>query len=507
VNDLSVVLERWAGFRPDHVAVRDAAGARSYGDFAGGVARWAGALYHDLGIRRGDRVAYLGLNRAELLLTLFGCARLGAAMVAVNCRLAPPEITFVLADSGAKVLTGDGDLVAAVAPHRHELVDLQVALGVGELAALAAAATPAPPAGAADDPVLICYTSGTTGRAKGAVLTQGALAANAAESRHMHDLGSGDHVLTPIPMFHVGGLNIQTTPALLSGATATLLERFDPGEWLGAVAQLRPTLSVLVPATMAAVIGHPAWAGADLSSLRSLTTGSSAVPVPLIGAFHTRGVPVIQIYGSTETGPVAIYQRREQAVRHLGTTGLPGPTTDLRIVPTGIVPAGSGDVPAERAEVAAGQPGELWLRGPQLFSGYWNNPEATAAALIDGWFRTGDIGYRDGAGQVVISDRLKDMIISGGENIYPAELEQVLATVTGVAEAAVIGRPDDRWGEIPLAVVVAAPGAMLSEADVLGAFAGRLARYKHPRAVVFVDALPRNVMGKVLKTELRARFG
>ena len=216
------------------------------------------------------------------------------------------------------------------------------------------------------------------------------------------------------------------------------------------------------------------------------------MPRPLIEAFHQRGVPVIQIYGTTETGPVAVYQRREQAFAHVGTTGLPGTLTELRIVD------------AEGNDVVPGEPGELWLRGPHNFSGYWNNPEATAAALVDGWFRTGDVGFVDAAGQVAISDRLKDMVISGGENIYPAELEQVLATVPGVAEAAVIGRRDERWGEIPLALVVRAEGARLTEAAVLAAFDGRLARFKHPRAVQFIDALPRNVMGKVLKTELRA---
>ncbi len=494
--DLSVRIERWAAFQPEAVAVRDAGGERTYAAFTDDIGRLATALAADFGVGRGDRVAYLGLNRAELLVTLFACSRLGAAMVAVNWRLAAPELAFVLADSGASVLIADPDFAATVDDVRPSLPALREVVLRPDVAALIARADRlAPPAGRPSDAALLCYTSGTTGRAKGAVLTQAALAANAQQSVHMHDLVAADHVLTPIPMFHVGGLNIQTTPALLNGATVTLQERFDPGQWLADVARLRPTLSVLVPATMAACIAHPAWAETDLSSLHSLTTGSSTVPRPLIDAFHERDVPVIQIYGTTETGPVAVYQRREQAFAHVGTTGLPGILTEMRIVD------------ADGGDVAPGEPGELWLRGPHNFSGYWNNAEATEAALVDGWFRTGDIGFVDDAGQVVISDRLKDMVISGGENIYPAELEQVLAALPGVVEAAVIGRRDERWGEIPLALVVRAEGADLTEASVLAAFDGQIARFKHPRAVQFVDALPRNVMGKVLKTELRVNFG
>jgi fatty-acyl-CoA synthase len=296
-----------------------------------------------------------------------------------------------------------------------------------------------------------------------------------------------------IPLFHVGGLNFQTTPALLAGATVTLHPRFEPAAWLSDVARLRPTTSVLVPATMQAVIADSAWPTADLSSLRMLVTGSAVVPPRLIEAFHARGVPVCQVYGLTETGPIAVHQRPEDALTHLGSTGLEAALTEARIVD------------ADDRDVEGGRSGELLLRGPNVFRAYWRNATATESAFDNaGWFRTGDVGHRLPDGHIVIDDRVKDMVISGGENVYPAEVEQVLSTSPELQEVAVVGAPDERWGEVLVAVAVRVPGSAVSEADVLALCDGRLARFKQPRRVVFVDQLPRNAMGKVLKHELRA---
>ena len=296
--------------------------------------------------------------------------------------------------------------------------------------------------GGLDAPLLLVYTSGTTGQPKGAVLTQNALLFNALNSVHMHELTPSDHILTVLPMFHVGGLNIHTTPGLYIGATISIHRRFDPSATLAAIEKDRPSLLVLVPATIAALIQQPNWQTTDLSSLRIVTTGSSIVPHSLIEAWHDRGIPVIQVYGSTETGPVALYQREEDAMTSVGSTGRGALHTELRIV----------DDAGE--DVKPGASGEF-VAGVRIF--FRNTGETVAQVwkrLKTDWFCTGDIGYRDERGYVFINDRKTDVVISGGENIYPAELEQVLDGIDGIVEASVVGAADDKWGEIPVAVVV-----------------------------------------------------
>jgi fatty-acyl-CoA synthase len=335
--------------------------------------------------------------------------------------------------------------------------------------------------GADADDLLIVYTSGTTGKPKGAVLTQSALLWNGYNSIHAHDLSQSDHVLTSLPMFHVGGLNNQTLPALLAGASVTLHRRFDAALWLSDVAARRPTISLLVPAAMQAAVTHPAWAATDLSSLKMLNAGSMVIPDALIRAFHARGVPVGQIYGCTETAPVAIVLHKEDAVRKLGSTGKPALHCEVKLVE-----------------------GEVWVRGPNVMRAYWNDAAASAAALTpEGWFKTGDLARVDEDGYFWIMGRSKDVIISGGENIYPAELENVLADCPDIAEAAVIGMEDAKWGEAACACVVVKEKKILHEKQILELFADRLAKFKHPRRVVFLDSLPRNAMGKVQKAELK----
>lgn len=348
--------------------------------------------------------------------------------------------------------------------------------------------------GAADleCPLLVVYTAGTTGQPKGAVLTQSALFWNAVNSAAMHDLTSGDVILTTLPLFHVGGLNIQTLPALHAGAEVVLQRRFELEPAMRAIEQAKPTLTVLVPAQLKAFVEHPGWPALRLNSLRAVTTGSTIVPIPLIEAWHARGVPVIQVYGSTETGPIALHQRIEDAFASVGSTGKPALHSEARIATR------------HGRQAAAHERGEILVRGPNVMREYWNNPAATAEALKDGWFATGDVGHRDEQGNFYIDERKGDVIISGSENIYPAELEAVLHAAPAVADAAVVARPHARWGEVPVAVVVRRAGAELTRDAVLALFAGRLARFKHPDEVIFVDELPKNAMGKVLKYRLRA---
>jgi fatty-acyl-CoA synthase len=459
--------ERHADHAPDRVALRFEGQALTWRAFSRAVGDAEAAL-SGRGIGHGDRVGFLGHNHPSQLVLLFACARLGAIQVPLNWRLAAPEWQFILADSGTRLLCATTEMLDAArgaAPEGCAVADA-TALGAGE---------PTIAVGDEQDPLLLVYTSGTTGRPKGALLDQRALLFNALNALHGFDLTAADRVLTVLPLFHVGGLNIQTTPALYAGAQVLLQPRFDPVAFFDAIERDRPTLSLVVPAVMQALVAHPRWASADLSSLRAVGAGSSDVPIPLIEAFHAKGVPVQQVYGATETCPIAILQTRAEALAAPGSIGRPAMHAECRLAPSG----------------------EIELRGPAVLRGYWKRDDA----LRDGWFATGDVGRTDPEGRFWFTDRLKHVIISGGENIYPAEVERVLATAPGVAEGAVVGRPDPKWGEVPVAVVVPADG--FDAARVLAHFEGRIARFKHPRAVVTLPALPRTALGKVAVAELR----
>jgi fatty-acyl-CoA synthase len=488
--NLADFVERHADFAPGRVAISFADADYDWAWLANAVRRLAGRLA-GRGIGPGDRVAHLGLNHPLFLVLLFACARRGALLLPLNWRLAPPEHLWMLRDAEPALLLHDSEFAdAAQALARDARVPGQLL----DSALLDAPPEAGEPAADPAAPVLLVYTSGTTGRPKGAVLTQGALIWNAVNSRAMHDLVSGDHVLTTLPMFHVGGLNMQTVPALWAGARVTLHHRFDPAATLAAIAEARPSLAVFVPAQLQALIAHPRWPETDLSSLRAITTGSQIVPVPLIAAVRRRGVPVIQAYGATETATLALYQTVRDADAAIGSCGKPALLGDARIVDA------AGRV------LPPGEAGEILVRGPNLMQGYWRNPAASAAALRDGWFHTGDIGHRDADGWYYVDERKSDVIISGGENIYPAEIEAILLEAPELAEAAVVARPDERWGEVPVAFVVLQPGGALDEAALLARFAGRLARYKIPRAIIAAEALPKSALGKVQRHELRQRL-
>lgn len=462
--NLSRIVEHWANHCPSRVALHFEGEDWTYAELWRRIEDATRALQ----VARGERIAWLGYNHPDMLVLLFAAARRGAMLVPLNWRLTAAEHRAILSDCQSRWLFSDADFSGAAR---------DLGTPVGSLDADMASA----PIGTDDDELLIVYTSGTTGRPKGAVLSQAALLYNGYNSIHAHDLGQADHVLSTLPLFHVGGLNNQTVPALLAGATVTLHKRFEPAAWLHDVQSRKPTLSLLVPATMQAVIGHQAWAGCNLSSLRLIHTGSMVVPESLIRAFHERGVPVGQIYGATETAPIATVLRREDALRKVGSAGKAALHCDVKLAD-----------------------GEILVRGPNVMRRYWNDPAATSQALdSDGWFRTGDLARLDEDGFFWIMGRLKDVIISGGENIYPAELENVMADCPAIAEAAVIGVADAKWGEAACAVVVRKVGAAIDEATVLALFRDRLARYKHPRRVVFADTLPKNALGKVQKHELK----
>jgi fatty-acyl-CoA synthase len=483
---------------PAKVAIHYDGGQLSYAKLARRIDEFAAAL-RAAGIERGDTVAWLGQNRPRLLAMLFASARLGAMLVPLNWRLAPAEHRAMLAEAAPRLLFVDDSytapsVAAAIAPAGTRCIALGADVPAGWShwdGFLARAGGPAPDRSDPAAPLLLCYTSGSTGRPKGVLLSQDALDANADASVDMHGLTAADRVLTTLPLFHVGGLNIQTTPALREGCSVTLHARFEPDATFDAIERDRITLTVLVPAQLEVMLAHPRWATADLSSLRSISTGSTFVPRKLIDAVHARGVPLIQVWGATETCPIASCQQADDARASAGSAGRAARGVELRIVDS----AGQS--------LGAGQSGEILVRGRSVMSGYWRNPAASAQALAGGWFHSGDAGHLDDEGRLWVDGRLKDMIISGGENVSPAEVETVLLDCPEVAEAAVVGRPDPRWGEAVVAVVVPRPGAMLVPEQLLALFDGRLARFKQPKDVLIVDALPRTALGKVRKEDVR----
>lgn len=462
------------------------------------------ALLWQRGIRNGDSVGYLGENSPEFLATLFACAQLGAVFVPVNTRLAPPEVLHVLSDARVRALIHDPEFADRIAP-LVSAVGIAHAITTGDRAADGApglnALLAAGPVGhtdgevGLDDPAAIIYTSGTTGRAKGAVLTHGNLTWVSLNALVDYDIVSGDVALLISPLFHVASLGMGALPVILKGGTIVLEKGFEPGRALALIERHRITMLSGVPTTYQLLADHPDWARTDISSLQKLTCGGSAVPSRILNAYEERGLSFSQGYGMTETSPGATSLPPEMTRVKQGSVGLPHFFTDVRIADE------SGRM------VPRGTVGEIEISGPNVFPGYHGLPEATDAAFTaDGWFRSGDLGYLDADGYLYISDRLKDMIISGGENIYPAEIENLIADIEDVTGVAVIGVPDEKWGEVPVAVVTVRDGAAVDTDSVRGFLDGRLARYKLPKKVIVVAELPRTASGKVRKADLRARF-
>ena len=500
VGGLAAAFAGTAGRDRRRVALHAEGRAWTRGELADAIAAATTTLREHWGVGYGDRVGYLGVNRSEELVLLFAVARLGAILVPLNTRLAIGELVGLVVHAGLRMLVVDaghravgGAVLEGAAARSGDAAALRSIDDLGRDANDRDGRGDDRAAVDADTPVLLVYTSGTTGAPKGALHTHGGLLANVRASVAAHDLTEDDRVLTVLPLFHVGGLCIQTLPALIAGAGVVLQPRFEAGAWLAAIATMRPTLTLMVPATLRAALAHPDWSIADLSCLRVLMAGSSVIPRTLIDAVHAHGVPLGQIYGSTETGPVTIALKAADARRKPGRAGWPCVPDTVRVIDA----AGN--------DVASDAVGEIVVRAPNVMRGYWREPPT--AGFRDGWFATGDLGRRDADGCFEIVGRTRDLIISGGENVYPAEVEDALLSIEGVAEVAVIGVGDDRWGEVPAAFVVRRPGATgLDAAALRAACDGRLARYKQPKRIVFVTELPRNAMGKVQPQLLRERL-
>jgi fatty-acyl-CoA synthase len=485
---------RRARMSPDKVAVIHDGHEYTYRDVCERSTRLARVLA-DRGVGRGDRVAYLGPNHPTFLESLFAAGLLGAVFVPLNTRLAAPELEYVLRDSGSRFLIWSprhGDVVAKL----RDLVPLRDELGLHAYED----ALSTMDVSLVDETVdetetcMIMYTSGTTGRPKGVMLTHANVIWNTVNLLIDVDVTSSEVTLVSAPMFHVAALNQTVLPTYCKGGTSVLVSAFDPAAALDLIARHRVSFLFGVPTMFLAMSQSPAWDDADLSSVRSAICGGAPVPEALIETYQRRGVTFMQGYGLTESAPGATFLRVGESAVKLGSAGTPAFFTDVRVVAT------------DGTAAAPGQPGEVLIQGPNVMSGYWGLAAATAEVLTpDGWLHSGDVAIVDEDGYLYIRDRIKDLIISGGENIYPAEVEDALYRHPAVAECAVIGVPDERWGEVGRAVVVLRAGAVADPDELLSFLDGKIARYKIPKSVVFTDTLPRTASGKVLKAVLRDR--
>ncbi len=473
------VLAAQAVLRPDAVALSFEGVDLSYGELARRCERLAAQLWNGWGVRPGDRVAWLGANHPGQLLLLFALARIGAILLPLNVRLAPAEWDALMADCGPASLVHDDGWAqpARELAARHRLA----AHSAHTLAREDSQAIPPGAAAQASSPVLLVYTSGTGSRAKAAVHTQANLLANMSIACAVQEINATDVIATMLPMFHVGALCIQTLPAWYAGARVILHRRFDADAAFDCFERQRPTLTLQVPATMKALAEHPRWAGADLSSLRAVWAGSSPLPPGLLDVFHRRGLALCNVYGATETGPFSIALPPAQTHSHAGSCGWPAPGVEVRL---------AGDHQGA---------GELLIRAPNVVVHYWPQQPACDG---EGWFHTGDLAARSPDGAYTVVGRARDLIISGGENIHPAEIESLLGEHPAVAECAAFGLPDPQWGEVVAAAVVVRQGQRVREQDLQTHLAAGLARYKLPRRWFWPDALPRTALGKVRRQAL-----
>lgn len=504
-HNVGLMLEKRAHLSPDlEACVETESGRRfTYRELNQRCNRTA-SMFRELGIQPGDRVALLMMNGVEFIESFFAIARMGAVCVPLNWRLTADELCFILKDSGAATLLFSSDfaeVVEEIQGRGGEATAVKQWICVGEptafaldYAALHAAASDTPcPVGARDDDTLfIMYTSGTTGLPKGAVHTHNSTMWGSLTTLATSDTRQKDRYLLVLPLFHVGALS-PLISCIHGGGTAIVMRSFDlDAMWTNIEAE-KVTTMLAVPAMLNFMLLSEAKDKVDFSTLRWAMSGAAPVPVSLIETYAGMGIEVHQVYGLTETCGPACLISPDDAMHKAGSTGKAFFHTDVRVVDN------------DGNDIKPGDVGEVLVSGRHLMKEYWNRPDATEETIRDGWLRTGDLATVDEDGFVYIQDRIKDMIISGGENIYPAEIENVLLSHPHIVDCAVIGQHNQQWGEIVLAVVVR-DDESLTAADVMKHCDGKLARYKLPKGVEFVDAIPRNPTGKALKRILRDQF-
>ena len=504
--DIRDWIARHAHRRPESTAQIDYASGRrfTYADMHQRVGRIAHYLLNTIELKPQSVVAVLGNNSSDIFDIDFACARAGVIFLPMNTRLAAPELAFQLGDAGVSALfVGDGyeqlaaDAIAAsdANPRVIGFSDSQVSPHIEDICALPGFVDGAG-LGAAEAGWTLIYSSGTTGRPKGVLHSRGAVAAQAVSNSVPLGLGQRAVGMAILPLFHISGLNVFAHAIFYAGGTQVTLQRFEPSTVIGVLSD--PSIGVThfagVPTMFEMMAQHADVPSADMSSVQGAFVGGAASTESLLRTYADKGMPLIQGYGLTETGPTLTVLDAEDAIRKIGSAGKKIMHVDLRIVRD------------DGTDAAPNEIGEILACGPSIIQSYFNRPEAQETNFTDGWLRTGDMGYLDEEGFLFIADRKKDMFISGGENVYPAEVENCIAKVPGVAMVSVIGVPDEKWGEVGAACVVLASGASVSEEEIKAACDGAIARYKIPKYVRFYNALPLGGSGKVLKTELRATF-
>lgn len=497
-------------YSPDTLAIVDAGKTPHWrftyaqmDDRANRLANW---LRRTVGVRKGDRVGILARDGVEYLDLYFACGKTGAIMTCFNWRLHPRELLQLMQDTTPRALVFSEDFADTVAEVMPEAPFVSHLLHIEgdsmcdsrhfeDALAMSTAEPVVDETVTEEDIICLLFTGGTTGLPKAAQISHRQVAWNAMNTV-IHDIRHGDVTVNVFPLFHAGGLFAYTMPMMILGGTVILTRQFDPAQVLDLIQQYRATFFGGVPTMYQMLTTAPTWDSADLSSLRFCTSGGAPLPVALVEKFRDeKHVQFKQGFGMTEFGPGLFALAPEDAIHKAGSIGRPNFFVDARIVDENNQPLGPGEV------------GELVLKGPSRASGYFNNPEASAAVMdADGWFHTGDMAKHDDQWYFYIVDRKKDMFISGGENIYPTEIEQVLYRHPAVHMCAVIGVPDARWGEVGKACVVLKPGHSVTEAELIEHMQTNLARFKVPRSVMFMETLPISAAGKILKRELRQQF-
>ena len=503
---LGEILARNARREPTRTALVFGDSSLTFAELDERVNRLANALA-DRGVGRGDQVAVLMYNSLEVVESFFACQKLGACPVPVNFRLAPSELAYILEDSGSVAVLTDGQLTSLALEATASLDAVRFVATTGETVPgsesyeelLASGTSEAPDVEVSEeDLAFLMYTSGTTGRPKGAMLTHQNLVCNTINWVMEMEARSGDVWLSGLPLFHIGGVN-GLLPFIYVAGTCIITPStgFDPEESLRLLKQYQPDMCYFVPTQWQQICELPRAAEIDTTRLRRALWGASQAPPSTLELLVTTfpNVGIVNAFGQTEMSSNTCFLKGEDAVRKMGSVGLPAVNVEVRIVDE------------DGNDVTVGEVGEIVYRGPTVMKGYYKKPEATADAFRGGWFHSGDLVRQDEEGFIYVVDRVKDMIISGGENIYPAEVERAVERHPAVREVAVIGGSHPRWVETPVAVVVADGDARPEPQEIIDSLKSDLASYKKPSAVVYVDELPRNASGKILKRNLRDEFG
>lgn len=477
-------LKKWSLYSPNNVAVEDGdTGATlTYTQFYQQACAMAATLSSDYGVREGDRVALLSLNELDIFVLFFALQRIGATLVPINYRLARPEIEHILNDCEPRLIVHQNEFANFVEDRKEKKAQLSALKSQNPKAFLDFLSQP-------ETPALLLYTSGTTGFPKGALLSHSMIFWNSINTTFRLNITQDDSAVIFLPLFHTGGWNVFSTPFFHRGAKIILMKKFEADQVLRLSSEKNCTLLFGVPTTMEMMARSPLFRATNLSKVRYAIVGGEPMSLEAIKVWNEKGVPVRQGYGLTEFGPNVFSLNEEDAVRKMGSIGFPNFYIEVKIIDD------------QGRALGANEIGELCLKGPMMMSGYWRNSKATSETIQDGWLRTGDLVKKDEQGYFYVVGRKKEMFISGGENVYPAEIEKVIRQIPSVREVAVIGVKDAKWGEVGRAFVVAEPS--VSETTVIEHCLLNLAKFKVPKSVSLMKELPKGDSGKILKKELR----